>query len=194
MRTWQQHLPDYELCLWNEENSPMNHPFVQQAYEAKKYAFVADYVRFWALYNHGGIYLDTDMYVVKSFDDLLGYDCFLGYEDKWQQYINCAVVGAEIQHHVIKRILNMYDSLSFNPNQLSDFIVPRLITPLVKDALVWPYEYFYPFPFEERLENGFKNYVTANTYAVHLWNISWNTPLEKAMRNICYFWKRIKRR
>lgn len=173
MKTWQQHLPDYEICLWNEENSPMDHPFVQQAYAAKKYAFVADYVRFWALYHHGGIYLDTDMYVLKSFDDLLNYDCFLGYEDHQQQYINCAIVGAEIHHSVIKSILNKYDTLFFNPNRLSDFIVPRLITPLVTDAVILPYDYFYPLPYHERFTLQWKSYITNKTYAVHLWNISW---------------------
>lgn len=191
MKTWQQHLSDYELCLWNEENSPMNHSFVKQAYAAKKYAFVADYVRFWVLYYHGGIYLDTDMYVVKSFDDLLNYDCFFGYEDQQQQYINCAIVGAEMHCPVIKSILDKYDTLSFNPDRLSDFIVPRLITPLVKDAAILPYDYFYPFPFEARIENEFKKYVTPNSYTIHLWNISWNSHWEKFLRNVIFWRKRI---
>lgn len=173
MKTWQQYLPNYEICLWNEENSPMNHPFVEQAYTAKKYAFVADYVRFWALYHHGGIYLDTDMYVVKSFDDLLNYDCFFGYEDKQQKYINCAIVGTEMHHPVIKRILDKYDALFFNPDKLSDFIVPRLITPLVKDAVILPYDYFYPLAYNERFSLKWKACVTYKTYAIHLWNVSW---------------------
>lgn len=184
MKTWQQYLPNYEICLWNEENSPMNHPFVEQAYTAKKYAFVADYVRFWALYHHGGIYLDTDMYVVKSFDDLLNYDCFFGYEDQQQQYINCAIVGAEMYRPVIKSILDKYDTLSFNPDKLSDFIVPRLITPLVKDAAILPYDYFYPFPFSKRKESDYIQYITRNTYAIHLWDISWYPWYMKIIRDI----------
>lgn len=77
MATWHKHLPGYEFMLWNEQScatyavehglfNPMEHPFVVSAYKAKKYAFVADYVRFWALYYVGGVYLDTDMYVVRS--------------------------------------------------------------------------------------------------------------------------------
>lgn len=189
MKTWQQHLSDYELCLWNEENSPMDHSFVQQAYAAKKYAFVADYVRFWALYYHGGIYLDTDMYVVKSFDDLLDYDCFFGYEDKQQQYINCAIVGTEKYNCVIKSILDKYDTLSFNPDRLSDFIVPRLITPLVKDAVILPYDYFYPFPFGKRKESDYLQYITWNTYAIHLWDISWYPWYKKIIRDIVIYIK-----
>ena len=82
LKTWHKHLSDYEFCFWNEQtcatyaeqhhlSNPMEHPFVQSAYKAQKYAFVADYVRFWALYHIGGIYLDTDMYVLRSFTPLL---------------------------------------------------------------------------------------------------------------------------
>ena len=85
MATWHKYLSDYEFCLWNEETcatyvaahnlpNPMEHPFVKGAYAAKKYAFVADYVRFWALYHCGGVYLDTDMYVIRNMDDMLDAD------------------------------------------------------------------------------------------------------------------------
>ncbi len=190
MKTWQQHLPDYEICLWNEENSPMDHPFVQQAYAAKKYAFVADYVRFWALYHHGGIYLDTDMYVVKPFDDLLNYDCFFGYETEKKDIVSCGIIGCGCQNLVMKEILSKYDTLSFNPDKLSDFIVPRLITPLVKDAVILPYDCFYPFPFSKRKESDYLQYVTRNTYAIHLWDISWYPWYKKIIRDIVLYIKK----
>lgn len=173
MKTWKQYLPDYELCLWNEENSPMDHLFVQQAYAAKKYAFVADYVRFWVLYHHGGIYLDTDMYVVKSFDDLLNYDCFFGYETEKEDIVSCGIIGCVSKNFVMKDILNKYDALSFNPDNVSDFIVPRLITPLVKDAVILPYDCFYPLAYNERFSLKWKTCITDKTYAIHLWNVSW---------------------
>ncbi len=191
--TWKKCLPDYELCLWNEQNSPMDHPFVQQAYRAKKYAFVADYVRFWVLYHYGGIYLDTDMYVIKSFDELLGYDCFFGYEDDKQNFVSCGVIGCVPQNNIINQIVEKYDNLSFNSNNLSEFIVPRLITPLVKEAAIMPYDYFYPFPFKERKSKNYMNYVTQDTYAIHLWDISWYPWYKKIVRDIVIWWKHEKK-
>lgn len=72
IESWKRKCPDYEIKLWNEDNFDVNSvPFVQQAYAMKKWAFVADYVRIYALYHEGGIYLDSDEYVIKNFDNLL---------------------------------------------------------------------------------------------------------------------------
>ena len=71
LESWKKYLPEYEIILWNEENSPMKIPFVRDAYKAKKYAFVADYVRIWAVYTYGGIYMDTDMLVIRPMGELL---------------------------------------------------------------------------------------------------------------------------
>ena len=73
MKTWKKFLPDFEIMAWNEENFDISKacPFVKEAYEKKKWAFVSDYVRIYALYNYGGIYFDTDMKILKNFDELL---------------------------------------------------------------------------------------------------------------------------
>ncbi|MFP3393795.1 glycosyltransferase, partial [Brevibacillus sp. SIMBA_076] len=82
IESWEKHLPDYEFVEWNEENFDINcNQFVKEAYEEKKWAFVSDYVRLWALYHYGGIYLDTDVEVLKGFDAFLGHDSFSGFED-----------------------------------------------------------------------------------------------------------------
>jgi len=79
--TWREVLPDYELVLWDADRFDLNSvPFVKQAYEMRKWAFAADYVRLYAVYNEGGMYFDTDVYVRKSFDDLLNYDFFTSLE------------------------------------------------------------------------------------------------------------------
>lgn len=86
-------LPDYEIRRWDESNFDINiSSYVKQAYEAQKWAFVADYFRFWVLYNYGGIYFDSDVEVVKSFDEFLSYDLFTGYESG--DTLEAAVIGA----------------------------------------------------------------------------------------------------
>ena len=93
LKTWRQHLPDYEIMLWDTQRFDMNSSqWVRQAFECKKYAFAADYIRFYALYHHGGIYLDSDVEVLKSFDDLLDLPYFVGAEKA--QTPEAAIMGA----------------------------------------------------------------------------------------------------
>ena len=112
--SWKQHMPGYELLLWDEDrfdidSSPL---FVQQAYKAGKFAFVSDYVRMYALFNHGGIYLDTDVEVVKSFDELLENDLFFGFENK--HLINSGLgCGSIANHRFIKEIMGQYENIEF---------------------------------------------------------------------------------
>jgi len=142
--SWQQHLPDYELKLWNESNSPMNHPYVQAMYAAGKWAFVSDYIRFWALYNEGGIYLDTDTEVLKSFDDLLHHPAFFG---QTKDGVTAAgVIGAVPNHPAIKAILDVYDH---DTTYTTDRTSPRTVTDVLAagtydDAVVYDYRYFNP--------------------------------------------------
>ena len=82
LKSWKKYLPDYKIMKWSEENVDLDEcPFIRQAYDAKKYAFVADYVRTKALKEYGGIYFDTDMEVTKDISNLLNDNTFLGVED-----------------------------------------------------------------------------------------------------------------
>ena len=82
IKSWKKFLPDYEIIKWSEENIDLNEcPFLKEAYEQKKWAFVADYARTKAMYEMGGIYFDTDMEVIQPIDDLLKHNAFLGVED-----------------------------------------------------------------------------------------------------------------
>lgn len=129
MKTWKKYLADYEIIEWNENNFDINqHPFVKAAYEAKKWAFVSDYVRAWAIYKYGGIYLDTDVFVIDKLDDLLKNKAFVGYEQP--DYPFTAVFGAEKGHEFIKDIINYYDNLdaySFNFNDNNTLSVSKLL-------------------------------------------------------------------
>lgn len=208
--TWHKHLSDYEFCLWNEDTctnyaathnlpNPLEHPFVKGAYAAKKYAFVADYVRFWALYHCGGVYLDTDMYVVRSFDDLLENDLlendlFVGWETPQQEYINVALLGVSKHNDCVKNILELYDTLIFDIEQLNKLIVPRLVSPIIyayPTTKIYSYDYFYAFPWGERNKANPERFITDNTYALHLWEISWEPWYKRLIRQIVIDIKKI---
>jgi len=189
MATWKEKLPEYQIKRWDESNSPIEKcRFAKQSYKRKKWAFVADYVRFYALYNEGGIYLDTDMFVLKSFDSFLHHDCFLGMEDPG--HANCAIIGAVRNHAFMREMLNHYES--FNSQWLmpkySKMIVPRIASRIlhakgmkpenllqeVFGVHVYPTDYFYSYPFESHyVPKDFMSWVTPNSYAVHRWNLSW---------------------
>ena len=94
IETWKKYCHDYEIIEWNEDNFDINqNQYCKEAYEAKKWAFVSDYVRLKVLYDNGGIYMDTDIEVIKPLDDLLQYNWFAGFEA--EDRIQTGVIGAE---------------------------------------------------------------------------------------------------
>ncbi len=122
MQSWQKHLKDYEIIEWNEKNFNINsNPFVKQAYKAKKWAYVSDYIRMYAIYKYGGIYLDTDVLVLNNFDDFLNNKAFVGFENP--NYPFTAVFGSIPKHNFIKKVLDYYDRTNFEfdkSNQLKN--------------------------------------------------------------------------
>ena len=110
MATWKKHLEGYKVIEWNESNFDIEqHPFVKAAYEAKKWAYVSDYIRAYAIYNYGGIYLDTDILLLDNFDDFLNHRAFVGFENP--NYPFTAAFGAEKEHPLVKDMLDYYDEL-----------------------------------------------------------------------------------
>lgn len=110
--SWHKFLPDYELRLWNTDTFDVNSvKWVKQALDSKKYAFAADYIRLYALYNHGGIYLDTDVRVYKSFDDLLSLPYFIGQD--FLGAFDTGIIGAEAGTPWIKEIMDYYEDMDF---------------------------------------------------------------------------------
>ena len=112
IESWKTHLSGYEFQEWNETTFDVRQiPYAAEAYEAKKYAFVSDYARVYALYHHGGIYLDTDVEVFKPFDDLLHHDSFWGFEQA--HYIATSTIGARRRNRLIGMFLQTYEGRSF---------------------------------------------------------------------------------
>lgn len=167
-------MPDFKMQQWNEDSLDLKqYPFAKAAYQAGKFAFVSDVVRLHALYHEGGIYLDTDIIVVKNLKDHLHYSFFAG--EYRPGALNAAVIGSEASNPVLKELLDFYKNKKF------DFL--KLLTiPEVFDQIVWKHQgetvkllpppCFYPLPIENR-EEDFAGFIRPETYAVHLWNHSW---------------------
>ena len=113
--SWRTHMPDWEYRLWTEDNFDMSTAprYIQEAYAAKKYAFVSDYVRLWVLEREGGIYLDTDVEVLRSFDPLLSDIAFIGLEESKALLPGTCVMGCEAHCAWVKDMLTTYDNARF---------------------------------------------------------------------------------
>lgn len=191
--SWAKHLQNYKIIEWNESNFDLksNH-FVKQAYKSKKYAFCTDYVRLWALYKYGGIYLDSDVEVVKPLDCFLQHRAFSGkeIEDLWVT----AVMGAEPSHPWVKMLLNYYKDRHFNPDKLipNTKIITKLSKPLFikdedgiiylqDDVRIYPVETFCSFD-----HKILQPIITPNAYAYHLFAGSWTN--DRSQKRIDVQW------
>lgn len=194
IKSWKKHLPDYKIIEWNEENFNVEKfLFSKQAYNVGNYAFVSDYVRVYALYHHGGIYLDTDTEILGSLDDFLSQPSFWGFEEK--HYIATSIIGAEPKNELIKDFLDYYDNLSVydeygNVKKFTNVVV---VTELLKNrgivldgtfqivegiATIYPQDYFSPYDY---INCYMKK--TANSVAVHHFYKSW-LPLSVRMKGV----------
>ena len=113
IESWKKKLPDYEIIEWNEKNFNIeeelkSNKFFRECYNKKLWAFVSDYVRVKVLYNYGGIYLDTDMEIIKDITPLLDADMFLGYEN--EDTMSFGIVGVIPKHKVFKKMYEFYQN------------------------------------------------------------------------------------
>ncbi len=165
IESWKKCLSDYNIILWDSGRVDINsNLWLKQAYENKKYAFASDYIRFYALYNYGGIYLDSDVEAVKSFNDLLDRQYFLGEEITGD--IEAAVIGAEKGLDWVKDCLEHYEKRGFiKPDGQFDLSpVPLFVSMIAKkhNLEVSPFDFFSA----NNYQTG-KLMVSKNTYCVH---------------------------
>lgn len=204
IESWKKYLPYYEIKRWDETNFDVNIiPYVSEAYQAKKFAFVSDYARFWVLYKFGGLYFDTDVEVIKPIDDIVSAGPFMGCENYYKpgaSPMEMAVapglgLGATSGMPFYKEILDLYSSLSFrNPDgSLNMKTVVSYITELlcsgglqnsdnIQEACgikIYPKDYFCP---QDYVSGRIK--ITKNSRTIHHYAASWQGPREKAMRRI----------
>ena len=113
IKSWKKYCPDYEIICWTEENFDLNqNRYAKEAYDAKKWAFVSDYVRLKVVCDEGGIYLDTDVEIIKSIDDFLNYSGFMGFDEKGIIATGLGF-GTEKGNKIIAAMLRDYDDIPF---------------------------------------------------------------------------------
>ncbi len=197
IKSWKKYFPDYEIKEWNEDNYDVRKiPFISQAYDAGKYAFVSDFARFDILYEHGGIYFDTDVEVIKSFDDIVAAGAFMGCESDGGKTVDGKpsitvapglCLGAEKGMSLYKDIIDYYSGESFlDESGNTTSVVWRVTGLLLKDGLentdkiqkirdvtIYPSEYFNPYDYVAGIMKK-----TENTHSIHWYSMSWLSKRE----------------
>lgn len=196
IETWHIYCPDYKIVEWNETNFDIKcNPYVFEAYKAKKWAFVSDFVRLKVLYDYGGFYMDTDVEVVRSLDPLRIYDAVSGYESTTA--IPTGTMGAIAQNEWIKMLLEDYnDRHFFLPNGELDLTtnverISKLTTKHYKvklngkriafgsNMVILPFDYLCAKDFETGIIHK-----TSRTFTIHHFKGSWLTDYDKYKDNL----------
>lgn len=188
IETWKTICPDYKIIRWDESNFDVNIcQYTKMAYEQKKYAFVSDYARFFIMYNYGGIYLDTDVELIKNLDDLLDMS-FMGFEDG-KNVASGLIVGGIPNETLFKEIVDFYnDFRDFNTritvvNIVTDLLLKYNLVQndsmqIIKNVKIYPTDYFNP------LGPNFNDLkITNNTFSIHHYNASWKSKEEKKLHD-----------
>lgn len=196
IKSWKKYLPDYEIIEWNESNVDVNEcKFVKDAYESKKWAFVADYARTKALNEYGGIYFDTDMEITKNIDFLFENKTFLGVEDSGKIAVGVWYEDTP-KSYLSTKLLEFYRKLDgFDPESAFAYSIPKVITELIddenfvigkkeiqklkNDITIYPRDYFYPLSYDRQ-----NNIFTDNTCMIHYYDASWVPKYEQRENKI----------
>ena len=199
--SWKKYCPDYEIKEWNESNYDVRKiPYISQAYDAKKYAFVSDYARFDILYQHGGIYFDTDVEVIRPFDDILECGAFMGCEKNGIAFTEEPLVHADTSYEIdvapglgiaatqgmdiYREILDFYSEQNFllpnggyNMKTVVEYTTSVLIKHGLKDIKgIQQIDgiTIYPKEYFNPFDNGTgKLTITDHTYSIHWYSKSW---------------------
>lgn len=191
IESWRKFFPDYEIKEWNESNFDVNIiPYTREAYEAKKYAFVSDYARFWILYKEGGLYFDTDVEVIRPMDEIVERGPFMGIETPAKVGVSMPNVapglglGVNPGLGLYKDLLEYYDDLHFldadgKPNEVTivthttNVLINKGLKPIndiqeVAGVWIYPVDYFNPLN-----DNTAELKITDNTRSIHWYMKSW---------------------
>lgn len=211
VQSWKKYCPDYEIKLWTEDNFDVNaHPYMKEAYEVKKWAFVSDLARLLIIYKEGGIYLDTDVELIKSLDEVRDNSFFFAIERNsspitGEDSIHVATglgFGSEKGNSVLKSLIDEYNECHFILNDGKYDIMPcphRNTWALEKygyngqneifrfeGGVIYPSEFFCPMIFSTK-----QLYVTNNTISIHHYDSSWKSGKDKFLDGIKNRVKRI---
>lgn len=191
LKSWKTNLPEYSITEWNEANYDVNkNNFTQRAFREQKWAFLSDYARLDVLYRQGGIYLDTDMEIVKSLDRFLDKDLFIGMES--DKHVNASILGCTPRHWLLKEILEEYEKMTEYKS------IPIVVTNVLKRYItidnskiqtyqninVYPSRFFYPFAFGEKIS---PEQIGDDTYGIHWWNYTWGSWRSRLLKKLGLF-------
>ncbi len=202
IESWKKYCPDYEIKEWNESNFDLNCcTYVREAYKAKKWAFVSDYVRFWILYHEGGVYFDTDVELIKPIDDIIKKGSFMACEKtneiNWKTNMVAPGLGlaANPGLGLYKEMLNFYEKRHFlNKDGTYDTTTIVVYTTdllrkyglrnydkvqIVNNIQIYPPEYFCPMDYQTG-----EIVITSNTRSIHHYSASWFSKTEKLIVKI----------
>ena len=191
INSWRKFFPDYEIKEWNEDNFDVNIiPYTAQAYQARKYAFVSDYARFWILYHYGGVYFDTDVEVIRSMDDIIERGPFMGIEVPAGVNMRHPMVApglgiaVEAGHQIYKLALDHYAKTEFRIVDgiiMHESIVPLTTRLLIEAGMqpiddmqqvsgiwIYPKDFFNPY---DDLTGVLRK--TSNTRSIHWYSATW---------------------
>lgn len=195
IESWKKYCTDWEIIEWNEDNFDVfRNTFCRDAYMNKKWAFVSDYARFFALNKMGGVYLDTDVEIIKPIDLFLQNDLFAGYEtNNW--VAPGLILGSVSNHSILKQVLNEYDKAIFiddNGQELhktvGEYFTEELRnngieingkTQIINGIAIYSKEYFCPFDDTTGVLTK-----TENTYTVHWYSKTWLNPMIRVRTKI----------
>lgn len=205
--SWRKYMPGYEIIEWNERNFDIRCiPYISEAYDVGKYAFVSDYARFKILYEHGGLYFDTDVELIRPIDDIVLCGAFMGFEsdcgDRTGEVNPGLGLGVEAGDHLYGEMLEIYQGLRFkNPDgSLNLITIVKYTTDLLKrhglenktgiqrveGISVYPKEYFNPFDMKEGRPKP-----TGDTRSIHWYSSSWEPQSKKIKRKFRHLANRI---
>lgn len=190
IKSWKVYCPDYEIKKWDESNLNLTkYEFVQEAYKANKYAFASDVLRADILYNHGGIYLDVDVELIKPIDEFLNLSSFAGIETS--SLIGPGLIwGAKAGDAHMKAIIEIYKNTKFDIDNMMQLTSPKIFTSYfeklgfektnktqnVSGVTFFSSQYFSPI---DTITN--KKTITKNTVSIHWYEASWYTKKKKVI-------------
>lgn len=201
IESWKKFCPDYQIVEWNEDNFDINCcRYVKEAYDNRKFAFVADYARLYAMYTQGGIYMDTDVEVTKNLDEFLQHKGFAGFESETQ--IQTGIMAAEERFPLLKEFISYYDGRSFVDNAgnmdmttnviiITSILLKKGFLPngkfqIVDGLVLYPRDYFCPLDDATGVLHK-----TKNTAAIHWFSKSWIPPKKRIRSKITRVFHRI---
>lgn len=194
IQTWKTYCPDYKIVKWDEKNFDIHcNSFVESAYANKAWAFVSDYARLKIIYEYGGIYLDTDIKLLKNIDFLLDNQMYIGVQQGRKLCTTGLGFGAEVHHPVVKKMLDEYDNLVYS-NEISNQIAsPCLNNKVFKDLGYKPSEKIkkiknvtiYPPRFMDPIAQGnSKNLLCDDSFSMSLNMGSWTSKRNQLKRKL----------